>query len=563
MMKWSPFSKAPEKQSALMKSVMIPLLSWAAVVLFLAVMLTAVSGCARARDVSRSDLDRSETPAAESENTPSAESETAGEAEYKPSVYYDYWNTHLIPKYGTCKQVRLKEADISDPLVTGSAGVCICDADSDGQDEMRYVYIGKYGSSRDSMVLEVYEFVKGKVKKTASAVINEHCAFYGNGSASVFLSRKGNQRYICSEEFGDHLGEARTTEYLILTYNGQSLKHCKSIFDPGYTSETALYADTSGKSFAADKNGVKVFQTGYKGWETLYAENYEKQGQYIKDKKVYVTGRYTDYQKALESELSEYGLSLRFSEGFNKGARLDVKTVTRICRHLITCSEKDGSVTCKAILCDDTGSLFHIAKSSAKALKLDSDRQYHLNIYLSNFSEVELDAFDGLPDTEELIRFGIFHNIKNNGKTVDDHVSDEYIYRMSTKHIADKIYKYFFVRTEESEFQAYGKNDYWMDYKKGYLYSADPPEGAVWGSLTVVSKVESIGDDLYKVTFAQYDLDSYYGAFPSDRTVNYHLTTAEVKKAGLHKTCAGTAVIYASDLKKRGTYQLMGYHWEE
>lgn len=561
------FSKASHTNSAASKR-RFPLEG----ILLLALMMALASGCTRARDVSRSESTGSAAEAesgysepSESENADSDgdESEGSQDVRYNASVYYDYWNSHLIPKYGTAKPVSLKDSDISYPLVAGSASVCICDADGDGQEEMLHVCFGQYGSDRDAAVLEVYEFAKGKVKKAASAVIDEHCTFYGNGSTSVFLSKKGDQRYICCEEFGDYLGEARTTEYLILQYDGKSLRHCKSIFDPGFTSETALYADTSGKSFRTDKNGVSIFRTGYTGWDELYAENYEKRGTYLKHRKVYVTGKYTDYQKALTSELSEYGISLRFSGGFNRGAKQDAKSVTRICRQIITYSEKDGSITPKAILCDYTGCLYHIAKSSVKSLKLDSDRQYKFNLYLSNFSEVELKSFNGMPETEELIRFGIFHNIKNNAKTVDGKVSEDYYYRMSTRNIADKIYKYFFLRTEESDYQTYGKNDFFFDYKKGFLYSSDPPEGAIWGNLTVVSKAESVGDGLCKVTFAQYDLDSYYTAFPSDPTLNYHLTPSEVKKAKLHKTHDGTAVIYASDLKKRSTYQLMAYHLDD
>ena len=529
--------------------------------MLLALSMLLVSGCSdnskkSGKNVSASDVIIYEVPDDEAEDT----DEDAAEVEYSPSLFYNYWNSNLLPKYGTAKAVKLEISENLYSAVTGSASVSICDVDGDGQDEMLHVFLGKYADSTDAMILEVYEFAKNKVKRTASAVVDEHFTFFGNGSASLFLSQKDDQWYICCEEFGDFLGEARTTEYLILQYDGESLKHCKSIVDPGYTAERALFADYEGKSFRRDKNGVSVFRTDYDNWEEIYAENYDEEGTYIKDRNVYVKGKYLDYQKAMKIELEEYGLSLRFSGGFNLGAKQDGKTVSRICRLVLSYTDNADSVSTKAVLCDYTGCLYHIDKSGFKKLTVDSDLQYNLNIYLSNFAEVDLPSFKGMPETNALIDFGVHHNIKNNfAKTVDLKVTDDYNYRMSTKHIADKIYKYFFVRTDESDYSLFAKNDNWMTYKKGYLYCNDVAEGSPWGDFAVVSKAESIGDNLYKITFCNYDINAFYDKQTGD-SKPYTLTPDDVKKLKFQKHKDGTALIYAADLTKRSTYRLLAYN---
>lgn len=472
---------------------------------------------------------------------------------YSPSVYYDYWNNTLLPKYGMPKAVKLTISENKYAAVTGSASVCIADIDGDGQDEMLHVHLGAYGDNKDAMILEIYEFAYGKVKKAASAVVDESFTFFGNGCASVFLSKKGSKTYICFEEFGDFTGEARTTEYLILQYNGKALKYCIGIVDPGFTSETALFADTEGKSFKADKSGVSVFSTDYKNWEALYAENYEEDG-------TNVTGKYTDYKTALTTELEKYGISLRFSGSFNLGTKQDAKAITRICSHIITFEGSDDSVKTTAVLCDFTGSLTHTDQSAAKKITVDSKRQYNLNIYLSNFAEVNLPSFNGLPNTDALIEFGIHHNIKNRfSKTVDLKNSGDYTYRMSTASIADAIDSYFHVRTDESDYSAFAKSDRWMTYKKGYLYSSDVAEGAPWGDFTVVSKAESIGKDMYKITFANYDINDFYDK-KGGTDKPYSLTPSQIKKLKISKHQDGTAILYATDLAKRSTYRLLAYN---
>ncbi len=479
--------------------------------------------------------------------------ENAEETPYSQSVYYDYWFRELTTEYGTPRTVKVNIGENKYSMVTGSASVCIADIDNDGDEEMIHILLGQYGDNKDSVILEVYEFKGGRVKKSASAVIDESMAFFGNGSASVFLSRKDGECYICFEEFGDLMGEARLTEYLILRYDGKALKHCKSIVDPGFTSERAVFMETKGKSFQPDENGMRVFKTSYDDWEKLFGESYEENAA--------VTGKYTDYKKALTSELSEYGISLQFTGSVNLGAKQNSKSVTRICRHIITYVDNgSNNVTLNAILCDYTGCLYHLDETFLLPVELGSDRQKDMNLYLSNFAEVDLPSFTGMPDTNALISFGLFHNIKNNSaKTVDTKVSDEYSYRMSTKNIDAKIYKYFFIHTDESAFSAYAKSDNFMTCKKGYLYSTDVLEGAPWGDFTVVSKIEKYDEAIFKVTFSNYDINQFYDR-KSGKDKPYSLTPAEVKKMKLTKHQDGTALIYASDLTKRSTYRLLAYN---
>lgn len=165
-----------------------------------------------------------------------------------------------------------------------------------------------------------------------------------------------------------------------------------------------------------------------------------------------------------------------------------------------------------------------------------------------------------MPDNNALIGFGLYHNIKNNSaKTVDTNVSGEYFFRMSTKKIDNIIFKYFSTKVYDSDYSAYTKNDSFMTYKKGYLYSSDPPEGTPWGDFTVVSKIESLGGKIYKVTFSNFDIKEFYDK-GSGNGKPYSLTPSDVKKLKFSKDKAGTALIYASDLSDRNTYRIPAYN---
>ena len=486
---------------------------------------------------------------------------------YSDNVFYSYWNNYLIPKYGLAKKTTLNGDDGSKiAIYTGSISVLLFDIDNDEQKEMLHICLGKYGKSKDCVILEIYEFAENQVKKSASAVLDENYSwFQWYGSVSVCLSKKNNQYYIYCEDRKD--ADNSLDAYLVLQYDGQSLVYCQSIIDPGFTSDIELWSETSGKWVKTDKNGVihyweKYWEDYYDGkdlfTEKLYAENFDGEGIYLEDEGCYVTGKYTNYNKALETELGRYGVSWISEED---KTNLDKSSVIKICKHINTGNVYESeSHSNSATVYDYTGCLYHIDNDDAKQLNLsDGDNQYNFNIYLSNFSEVLLPSFSGLPDNNTLISFGEAHNRRNNESTVDYNVSNKYMYRMKEEEIANTANKYFDVWLDESDFANYAKKFDGITHKKGYLYSDDPPYGFAYGNFTVVNKVQSIGNNMYRIAFATYPDASFYGFYDTTYSDPYHLSASEVKKLKISKENNGIAIIYASNLKKRDTYRLLAY----
>lgn len=510
-----------------------------------------------------------EEPSTEADNKEKSHSnETQSHKEkYSDDVFYSYWNNYLIPKYGLVKKTSLKKDDGSKiTLYTGSISVLLYDIDNDEQKEMLHIGLGKYGNSKDCVILEIYEYADNQVKKTASAVLDENYSWsQGDGFVSVCLSKKNNQYYIFCEDrkYVDNSLDA----YLVLQYDGQSLIYCHSIIDPGFTSDIELWSETSGKWVKTDKNGVthyweKFWEDYYEGkdsyTEKIYAENYDGQGIYVEDEGCYMTGKYTNYNKALEDELGRYGISWISKDD---KTNLDKSSIIKICKHINTGSVYESeSHSNSAAVYDYTGCLYHVDDDYTKKLNLsDGDNQYNFNIYLSNFSEVLLPSFSGLPDNNTLITFGEAHNRRNNESTVDYNVSDNYMYRMKEEKIAKTVKKYFEVWLDEGDFVNYAKKFDGIMHKKGYLYSDDPPYGFAYGNFTVVNKIQSIGNNMYRIAFATYPDALFYGFYNSTYPVPYHLTASEVKKLKISKENNGIAIIYASNLKKRDTYRLLAY----
>jgi len=153
-------------------------------------------------------------------------------------------------------------------------------------------------------------------------------------------------------------------------------------------------------------------------------------------------------------------------------------------------------------------------------VKLDKETSEKLNVFFSNFSEAEVPFFEkDCLSEDELIAFGIRHNIINNPKRLinDEKISSKYVEESVEKYFGKKISQNKTVKAYEIE-SGNGKKDVgYYEYKDGdYFikddahYQIDPyrqPTGEV-DKYSEVTKMEyDSRENIYKVNVNIY---SYY-----------------------------------------------------
>jgi hypothetical protein len=123
-----------------------------------------------------------------------------------------------------------------------------------------------------------------------------------------------------------------------------------------------------------------------------------------------------------------------------------------------------------------------------KEVKLTDEEQKKLNIFFSNFSEVSLNPFTaGNITDDELIKFGVWHNQKNNRKLFEKAGQDEI--KLKEDAVSKSIQKYF-----GKNFTAH-KATPDFKYKSGYYFTPDGDGEAF--TFSQVEKVSDIGGDRY------------------------------------------------------------------
>ena len=203
------------------------------------------------------------------------------------------------------------------------------------------------------------------------------------------------------------------------------------------------------------------------------------------------------------------------------------------------------------------GELIKGTEPDDKSVKITSDLQYDLNIFLSNFSESDLPNFrmGERLSNDELIYFAELYNIYNRHElfeNVEYREEEADLYRgnirIKKEYIYETIKKYFDITMDE-------------DVLGDYLYT-EFTGGHMSEGVSIVNKAENLGDNLYRISFEVYatgGMDSDYYSFSPQEAKKYYLEAHNGSQTALENVRTGTAIIYAKDINDRSTYILKEY----
>lgn len=165
--------------------------------------------------------------------------------------------------------------------------------------------------------------------------------------------------------------------------------------------------------------------------------------------------------------------------------------------------------------------------------KMSFDQKKQLNIFFSNFSEIDFGEFDADNyNTEDLILFGILHNIVNYGKRIN-YVGD--YETLSSKYVTQAIKKYFGIEVNPISIDGFEYND------GNFVWPA--ADGVQYLNFSQVENFIDNGDGTYtakiKIFNRGFDLDGnniVYEPMESWKDINPELISsmqALVKKANV------------------------------
>ena len=168
-------------------------------------------------------------------------------------------------------------------------------------------------------------------------------------------------------------------------------------------------------------------------------------------------------------------------------------------------------------------------------ISVDATTLKKMNIFLSNFSEAGLQNFDKDDyDLRRLFAWGFIWTKLNKWKNITyENRPEEGIYSVcevislnDINKIFDK-YLGFEITDEEATAQVSERDDYFgLFYEDGGI-KAPAADGESYTGLSIVNKIEDLGDNRLKLYFTNYsqDLDAYFEG--TDKDVYYGLTAEE------------------------------------
>ena len=191
------------------------------------------------------------------------------------------------------------------------------------------------------------------------------------------------------------------------------------------------------------------------------------------------------------------------------------------------------------------------------SLRLTSELQHTMNLFLSNFSEANMKSFETFPGAEEALDFALsfnFINKKENFELLNSPVTfngRSYNYRIKEDTIKNTVYNYFHVT---QVLPSFGHN--LINYKDGYFYYQFTG-GMIMDDVTIVTAVRQIDRYSYEVDFRLYDAAS------NNRNM-YTMDDSQVQsemqsKPFIRYTGSGTAVISSEDIYKHNACRLESY----
>ncbi|MFP4979376.1 hypothetical protein ACE6ED_28595 [Paenibacillus sp. CN-4] len=146
------------------------------------------------------------------------------------------------------------------------------------------------------------------------------------------------------------------------------------------------------------------------------------------------------------------------------------------------------------------GAFVPAAEAAAQSkLNLSTAERGKLGLFLSNFSELQMTAWDSAkPDTAALIRFGVWHNYLNNFDTAISSTKEGKLY-ISKDKVAASVNKYFKLPlTRHASTKEYTFNG------KGYVFDGADGEPVNYVRVHEVYKLQTGG---YKVLGKLYNPD--------------------------------------------------------
>ncbi len=201
-----------------------------------------------------------------------------------------------------------------------------------------------------------------------------------------------------------------------------------------------------------------------------------------------------------------------------------------------------------------------------KSVDINSDLQYQLNIFLSNYSEAYMNSFDGKPDSIDLVWFGMLHNHLNKYEktyeNVDVIIDDvNYFERIHKKHVAEAVVKYFGIELTEEDYRMASEV---FPYKDSYLYF-EWTGGWLSAGFSIVDKLSLVDHNTYEIHFCIYDdmywfgYDGLYRMTPSDVADAKDKAEKGLSERYVSKIGEGTARIYTEDINTRSKYKILSY----
>lgn len=200
--------------------------------------------------------------------------------------------------------------------------------------------------------------------------------------------------------------------------------------------------------------------------------------------------------------------------------------------------------------------------------QMSDDERYILNIFLSNFSEIQFGNFDAAaPNRDQLIYFGCFHNSRNHttaAEYISDSEAEKYVYlepdyihacyKVSGDSVNNTLERYIGIKAEHGDATVptkWGFNWY-MGYSGGYYYFDSGEEGVAMYYYSTADSIRRRGDGNYIVSFHSYvtgdgDTKKLYSATPGTAP-NYGRLIG-----------TGTAVISPYNYNGTETYRMLVY----
>ena len=207
---------------------------------------------------------------------------------------------------------------------------------------------------------------------------------------------------------------------------------------------------------------------------------------------------------------------------------------------------------------------------------LSAQERYELNVFLSNFVEIDFPKFDvASPVNEELIYFGCMHHACNHtsdATPISDAEASKYIalddyyinscYKVSKDAVAESVGRYFGKKASDILYHTYvnmpndvsrGRGEY--AFNNGYYYFDYGEEGAIDLSGAVADSMYLNNDGSYTVTFKGYG----YGDLRLVPEIYYYTAEQAASSDKGRLFVQGKAIITSFEYNGRNTYQLVRY----